>query len=178
MLWITGRENSVFWLLKLAFFVSVVIKTESNFIKAESPEVSEGIRTVGTDTISAKSYNKYEASYQKFMKWCGEEQIEGYTENVLLTYFSYLTTKLEMKGATMWAHYSMLKSLLNIKHGVDIGKYLRVRAYIKRQNLHHVPKISATFTKEQYEKFLSEAPDEKYLVTKVNFNHMMKINRF
>lgn len=145
-------------------------------MQPESPENSESVQTVGNDALSTRSCNIYESTYQRFMKWCGNKEITNYTESVLLKYFSYLTMEIKMKGATMWAHYSMLKSTLNTNHGVDTSKYLKLRAYLKMQNKNHVRKKSGVFTKEQYERFLSEAPDEKYLGMKVNFTH--HINRY
>ena len=62
----------------------------------------------------------------------------------------------------MWSHYSMIKSLLSIRNGVDISRYLKLRAYLKKQNEGYTAKKSRVFTKENFEKFIFEAPDEIY----------------
>ncbi|XP_031355976.1 uncharacterized protein LOC116180226 isoform X2 [Photinus pyralis] len=72
-----------------------------------------------------------------------------------------------MKSSTMWSQYSMIKALLNLKHGLDISKYMKLRAYLKKQNEGYTPKKSKVFTKEQFEDFLNNAPDEQYLGIKV-----------
>ncbi|KAJ8912574.1 hypothetical protein NQ315_006646 [Exocentrus adspersus] len=50
----------------------------------------------------------------------------------------------KMKSSTLWSVYSMLRATLNIYNKVDIGTYLKLRAFLKL-----------------------EAPDDTYLSTKV-----------
>lgn len=57
----------------------------------------------------------------------------------------------------------MVKSSLSIKKGVDIGKYLKLRAYLKKKSEGYQAKKSPVFTKQQVEMFLREVPDEKFL---------------
>lgn len=71
------------------------------------------------------------------------------------------------KSSTLWTNYSMLKSMLNIKHNVDIDKYPRIRALLKRRSENYEPKKSKALTGKQIERFIKEAPDFKYLGTKV-----------
>ncbi|KAK4886064.1 hypothetical protein RN001_002335 [Aquatica leii] len=54
----------------------------------------------------------------------------------------------------------MLKSTLNLKHNVDISKYCKLIAYLKKQNVGYQPKKSSIFTKENIENFLKNAPFE------------------
>lgn len=72
-----------------------------------------------------------------------------------------------MKSSTLWANYSMLKATLSIRHNVDISKYLKLRALLKRQADGYKLKKSKILTKEQINKFIQEAPDKECLMIKV-----------
>lgn len=134
------------------------------------PEVSKIAADVVDNLLPTKSSGIYEAAFKRFQKWCNEKNIKNNSENVLLAYFSELANKQKMKGSTMWSHYSMLRSMLNIKQGIDISKYLKLRAYLKKLNEGCIPKKAKVFTREQFEKFLSEAPNQQYLGIKVNLD--------
>lgn len=142
-----------------------------HFVQCTLPEVAEAA-TAAVDVnylLPTKSSIVYQAAYQKFIRWCDEKNVHNYSERALLEYFFELETKMKMKSSTMWSQYSMIRSLLNIKHGVDISKYLQLRAYLKKQNEGHVPKKSRGFTKEQFEQFLYEASDERCLGHKASW---------
>ncbi|XP_031327417.1 uncharacterized protein LOC116181409 isoform X2 [Photinus pyralis] len=131
------------------------------------PDVLAIAKTATNDLIPTKSSRVYNHAYERFLTWCNEKNITNYSENVLLAYFCELATNLKMKSSTMWSQYSMIKALLNLKHGLDISKYMKLRAYLKKQNEGYTPKKSKVFTKEQFEDFLNNAPDEQYLGIKV-----------
>lgn len=61
----------------------------------------------------------------------------------------------------------MLKSMFIMKHNFDISKFIKLTAFIKRENLGYIPKKTNIFTRENINKFLIEAPDENYLMLKV-----------
>lgn len=61
----------------------------------------------------------------------------------------------------------MIKSSALFKNGVDVSKYFKVKAYLKRKSQGYRPKKSKILTQEQVERFMNEAPDEKYLMVKV-----------
>lgn len=128
------------------------------------PEVAEIAEEVTSNLLPTKSAGVYQASYERFLRWCNGKKIKIYSENVLIAYFS----ELQMKSSTKWSHYSMIRSLLSVKHGLDISKYLRLRAYLKKENEGYMPKKSKVFTKEQFEHFLQAAPDMQYLGMKVS----------
>jgi hypothetical protein len=61
----------------------------------------------------------------------------------------------------------MLRSTLNLKNNIDIRKYPKVCSFLKRASDGYKPKKSKTLTPQQIQEFLTTAPDEKYLFTKV-----------
>lgn len=66
------------------------------------------------------------------MRWFNEKNIKSYWKNVLLVYFSNLSST--MKSSTLWPQYSMVKATLNLKNNVDIGKFSKLRAFLKKAN--------------------------------------------
>ncbi|KAK4886540.1 hypothetical protein RN001_002811 [Aquatica leii] len=114
--------------------------------------------------LPTKSANRYNDEYKKFIKWCNDNTIIEYSEVVLLAYFK---TKSEtLKASTLWTTYSMLKSTLSIKHNINISKYSKLVAFLKRQNDLYQPKKSQIFTEKQIETFLQTASNEKFLLIK------------
>ncbi|KAL0851950.1 hypothetical protein ABMA28_000232 [Loxostege sticticalis] len=83
----------------------------------------------------------------------------------MLAYFSELSAKL--KPSTLWSRFSMIKSMLKIRNNVDISEYPKLNAFLKRQSDGFTSKKSKILTSDEVEKFLNEAPDDRYLATKV-----------
>lgn len=73
-----------------------------------------------------------------------------------------------MKSSTLWSQYSMVKATLSIKNGVEIEKFVKLKAFLKRQGEGYRPRKSRVLTNEQIEVFLKDAPDHKYLMMKVS----------
>ncbi|KAL4719082.1 hypothetical protein ACJJTC_002118 [Scirpophaga incertulas] len=92
-------------------------------------------------------------------------QNTSFSENVILAYLKDLSDK--FKPSSMWAKYSMLKSTLNIYNNIDITKYSKVIAFLKRNSEGHKGKKSFTFTSGQLKMFLEDSPDILYLFEKV-----------
>ncbi|MGH9701229.1 MAG: hypothetical protein ACRD52_17455 [Candidatus Acidiferrales bacterium] len=136
-------------------------------------EITEAARMAVENLLPTKSGAVYEAAFVKFAKWCSEKNATSYSENVLLAYFLEMAQKL--KSSSLWAHYSMIKSVLNLKHNVNIEKYNNLRAFLKKQGEGYIPKKSRVLSWEQFHKFLSDAPDEKYLAIKVIKSHFVFI---
>lgn len=137
------------------------------------PEVREAARNVEINLLPEKSKKIYEDRYCRFMDYRKNKNIGSFSENVLIAYFAELSQKL--KSSTLWSVYSMLKSTLSTHHNVDLAKYLKLRAFLKRQKDGYQPKKSKVFEKEEVIKFLSEAPDANYLSTKVSFRTLDRI---
>lgn len=120
--------------------------------------------------LPKKSKQAYEATYKAFMEWRKKnvkQQDGSFSERVLLDYFEELTEKFK-SPLSFWRTYSMLKSTLNVYHGVDIEKYTKLRAFLSLKNKGYTAKQSKVFNLKDVNKFLTEAPDEYYLGVKVD----------
>ncbi|KAJ8975782.1 hypothetical protein NQ317_015338 [Molorchus minor] len=69
-------------------------------------------------------------AYNRFKKWCAEKNVQVYSENVLLAYFS--ENAKNYKSSTLWAQYSMVKSCLIIYDNINISKFPKLIAFFKR----------------------------------------------
>lgn len=128
-------------------------------LKKAAEEAVEGI-------LPTKSRKIYEAQYQIFVKWCCERKVENFSEDALLVFFTEKSRTLS--ASTLWAHYSMLKTMLNVKNNIDISKFHKLTALLKRKNEGYKPKKAKTLTGDQVDKFLLEAPDNQFLMIKVS----------
>lgn len=134
-------------------------------------KMSSEIEVLANEAVSSlgpsKSIEKYSAAYDHFVNWCSSKNVTIYQENVLLAYFNSMAREKKWKSSTLWARFSMIKSQLAIKHEIDISKYLKLRAFLKKSNEGYLAKKSRVFSKEEFERFLSEAPDDSNLGLKV-----------
>lgn len=133
--------------------------------------MSSEIEVLANEAVSSlgpsKSIEKYSAAYNHFVNWCNSKNVTVYQENVLLAYFNSMVIEKKWKSSTLWSRYSMIKSQLAIKKDINIGKYLKLRAFLKKSNEGYVTKKSRVFSKEEFERFICEAPDDSYLGLKV-----------
>jgi hypothetical protein len=124
--------------------------------------------------IPVKSKFRYENTYRIFKKWCEFKRC-GINEKVVLAYFVQRNEKLKAPGS-LWAEYSMLKSTIFLHESIDISKFSTLIAYLKRKNCGYRPKKAAVFSKESITRFLDEAPDNEYLILKVNLYYLLTFN--
>lgn len=129
------------------------------------PEITEKAAEVTQNLLPHVSRERYEAAYEKFMEWRKEKRIATFSENILIVYFESLSKV--YKSSTLWSQHSMLKSTINLKHNIDISKYSKLQAFLKRQSENYVPTKSKILTEEDFSKFLKSAPDNIYLLIKV-----------
>ena len=94
-----------------------------------------------------------------------QENIKSLSESILLTYFDNLVET--MKPSSLWAHYSMLRSMINIKHKINISSYSSLIAFLKQQNKGFSSKKFRILSAEHVSQFLREAPDDSFLAIKV-----------
>jgi hypothetical protein len=82
------------------------------------------------------------------------------------------------KSSTSWSRYSMLKASLVVNNNVDISKYCKLVAFLKRQSVGYKAKKSKIFSREQIFKFLSTAHDGNVVSTQVEFSVNAFISSF
>lgn len=134
-------------------------------IQCTPPELVKLANYAVENLIPTKSRKIYEFACERLIKWAQEQNVRNYSENVMLAYFSNLAEK--HKSSTLWAQYSMLKAELNLKNNVNIAKYAKLNAFLKRQGEGYNPKKSKVLTKQEFDDFLQNAPNDTYLATKV-----------
>lgn len=61
----------------------------------------------------------------------------------------------------------MLKTMLKLKKNVDLGKFFKLIAFLKKKMVGYRPKKSKILSADQVENFLTAAPDQSYLLMKV-----------
>lgn len=70
----------------------------------------------------------------------------------------------------------MIKAVLSVKENIEINKFFRVIAFLKRNSVGYEPTTSKVLTRQEINTFLINADDEKYLLIKVSlksyFNDM------
>lgn len=128
-------------------------------------EILKEAENASLELLPAKSKSRYEKEFSVFNVWCDQRKVKCVREEVMLAYFSSISKT--CKPSTLWSRYSMLKAVLKAKKNVDIGNFLKLSAYLKRQNVGYRPKKSKTFEKRDISRFFNEAPDDIYLHIKV-----------
>ncbi|KAH0811327.1 hypothetical protein GEV33_011464 [Tenebrio molitor] len=73
------------------------------------------------------------------------------------------------KSSSLWEQYSMLKAALNVHENVDIRKYNKLTAFLKR-HVGYEAKKSLIFSRDEIDKFLLNAPDDTFLLIKVHIH--------
>jgi len=129
------------------------------------PDIIQKATEASTGLIPAKSRILYENTYDAFQKWKKQHKIDSSSERVLMAYFNDLSKK--FAPPTLWAKYSMLRTTLTVNDDINIREYNRLIAFLKQNSKGYHCKKSLVFQAEEIRKFLSEAPDEVYLVHKV-----------
>ncbi|XP_031333003.1 uncharacterized protein LOC116163272 isoform X2 [Photinus pyralis] len=115
--------------------------------------------------LPPKSKGEYEKEYLKFKDWCGAQNLTVISENVLLA-FSTIMSK-SYKSSTLWKNYSMLRSMLKIRENIDISKFMKLQALLRRTSVGYEAKKSKILEYPEIERFINEAPNTKYLAAKV-----------
>ncbi|XP_023311992.1 uncharacterized protein LOC111691272 isoform X1 [Anoplophora glabripennis] len=129
------------------------------------PHISEKAENAVQNILPQKSKKVYEKLYQRFMDWRNTNNISTFSENVLIAYFQELMET--MKSSSTWTHYSIIKTLVNINHNINISKYKKLQALLKRKSEGYVGKKAKIYSPEQIKTFIDEAPDERFLFLKV-----------
>lgn len=129
------------------------------------PEVRDVAEATTQNLLPDKSRKKYKAVYKAFMDWQSLKKMNSFSENVLLDYFEELSKK--YASSSLWAAYSMLRSTLAINNDISIESYSKLHSFLKRKSEGFQPKKAKTFTSDEINRFINEAPDYRYLAVKV-----------
>lgn len=140
----------------------------------ESEEIVEAANIAISNLLPTKSRSLYDIAYNRFKKWCAEKNVQVYSENVLLAYFS--ENAKNYKSSTLWAQYSMVKSCLIIYDNIDISKFPKLIAFLKRTGDGYQAKKSKILTKSEIDRFLSSADDKEFLMIKVRLLLLLGIS--
>lgn len=143
-------------------------------IPATPPQIRAAAKQVTENLLPPKSVKKYLTSYNSFMKWCENEKVTSFTENVFLAYFNHLSKTLA--PTTLWSRFSMLKHTLIVKKNINIDTFHQLIALLKRKSDGYYGKKSLVLTDNNIQNFLNHAPDEIYLSTKVNITKYITSN--
>lgn len=138
--------------------------------ESENSELEEAWKIGCSAIIPEKSKERYENTYKIFQKWFAEKNGKNLNEKILLAYFVQRNQQLKAPGS-LWAEYSMLKATIFLHHSIDISKFFTLITFLKRKNVGHKPKKASVFTKEEISRFLLEAPDDVFLIQKVNWHY-------
>jgi len=139
--------------------------SDSEELLLTPPDIVAEANNVCASLVPAKSTERYYSCYNKYMKWHKEQKATSHSQNVLLAYFAYIKTNL--KPSSLWSTYSILRTMINLKHEVNIASYTNLKAFLKRQSDGYHAKKSLSLSTAQIKTFLKYAPDDKYLLTKV-----------
>ncbi|KAJ8971278.1 hypothetical protein NQ317_001180 [Molorchus minor] len=120
----------------------------------ESEQIVEAANIAISNLLPTKSRSLYDIAYNRFKKWCAEKNVQVYSENVLLAYFSE-NAKNNYKSSTLWAQYSM-----------QIPQTDRIFDALRTGDGYQAKK-SKILTKSEIDRFLSSADDKEFLMIKV-----------
>jgi len=133
---------------------------EEDFLNTTPTKLIEVADFAAGDLLPSKSRQCYERTYREFQKWQAAEKTKSISERTLLAYFSTLSTEKKNKPTTLWAYYSMLKSMIHLNEGVDISTYGKIIGFLKRKADGYQLVKAKTFTEEEMRKFVFKAPDK------------------
>lgn len=137
--------------------------SESESIPSDVEDIAQSV--IGS-LLPEKSRQVYEQTYAKYENWCNGKGIKNISsEKVLLAYFNHLAK--HSKASSLWVYYSMLRSVMSVKKNTDISKCVHLIAFLKRKSEGFRTKKSKILIKEDITRFLLEADDRTYFMTKV-----------
>lgn len=136
-----------------------------NSLDIEPGELSNAEDSTIDLVIPEKSKSRYKQKYIQFVKWQQARKTNELTQEVVLDYFKELA--ITKTPSTLWSSYSMLRSMIKLKHNLNISQYTKLMAFLKDRGKGYVPEKAKVFTSEMIVKFLETAPDSKYLAMKV-----------
>ncbi|KAJ8909639.1 hypothetical protein NQ315_015331 [Exocentrus adspersus] len=141
----------------------------SSFSEEESrEETTDEIRSVAAaakdSLLPSKSKHLYDETYNAYRKWCCNKKIKSTCEDSILAYFNSDLSR--YKSSSLWSKYSMLRSTINLREGIDISKFPSVIPFLKRKGEGYKPKKSLILTREHIDEFFIKADTKEHLFNK------------
>ena len=129
---------------------------------------AQALLIVQKEMLPKKSADRYTLVYEAYKKWQMEHKssLSSSEECNLIVYFKDLTEKL--KPSTLWSIWSMLKKTLNTRENIDINRFSNLKCLIKNNSKGYKPKKSLVFKWDDIMKFMNNAPNHIYLISKVS----------
>ncbi|XP_031352052.1 uncharacterized protein LOC116180103 [Photinus pyralis] len=129
------------------------------------PDVLADSMAASVDLLPEKTRERYQKEYEDFKEWLKIKRINLVNEDVLL---AYVKGKSEMYSPnSLWTKVSMLKLTLKVYDNIDISRFGKLFAFLKRKSEGYRPKKSNILSEEQVMTFLLEADDGVWLLEKV-----------
>lgn len=138
--------------------------SEEGDFHGSSGQILKAVQDATINILPEKSRKVYLCSYTKFKDWCVANEADV-NEDSLLAYF-YGKSK-SIKASSLWSEYSMVRSTLLINDNIDISKFGKLKAFLKRQSVGYRSKKSKILSRDEVTQFLKTAPDEKHLLQKI-----------
>ncbi|KAJ8980202.1 hypothetical protein NQ317_002214 [Molorchus minor] len=91
----------------------------------ELEEIVEAANIAISNLLPTKSRSLYDIAYNRFKKWCAEKNVQVYSENVLLAYFS--ENAKNYKSSTLWAQYSVVNEIDRFLSSADDKEFLMIK---------------------------------------------------
>ena len=136
------------------------LEEEVRDFKAEGQMITNNL-------LPPKSIVRYNQIYDEFKRWTEFNKIELTTINENILFFDGLMKKL--KPTTVWGQWTMLKTTLNLRHGIKINEFEKFKSLLKNHSKGYKPKKAQLLTWEQVQQFLN-SEGHVYLA------HMVLIN--
>ncbi|KAJ6645218.1 hypothetical protein Bhyg_00422 [Pseudolycoriella hygida] len=144
---------------------SVGVKTKWRCDANDTDRNYRKIKAALKSTLPKRSQQRYIGAYGAFMEWMKLNSIGSFEETVVAAYFSDLAPK--YAPTTLWSNYSMLKRMLICNHNVNIKSYSQLISFLKTIADGYECKNSKVFSAAEVKRFIDEAPDDRFLATKV-----------
>lgn len=136
-------------------------------------EIINSAECAANKTLPSVSKKRYCNVYEEFKTWKTAKKVKGNCEKILLAFFNEQSK--QKKPSSVWAYYSMLKSMVKLKDNVDISSYHTLTAFLKTNASGYEPNKAKVFTEMEIKKFTSEADDYDWLDVKVNIGFSVSI---
>ena len=131
------------------------------------PEIRESANIARGAVVPKKSKDRYVQAYNAFVEWQVANNVKNlFSESVLLAYFQEQSKK--YCPSTLWSMYSMLRSIIHLRHKVNIKNYAQLLSFLSNSSKGYKPVKAKIFTDDEIARFLDKAtPDSEWLLHKV-----------